>query len=69
LAIQYWDIYSIINEQGCSVREAWDGLHLRFTFKSTVDSRAMDLWYEVMQIASGISFNDEEDFIVWQFGS
>jgi hypothetical protein len=29
----------------------------------------MDLWYEVMQIASGISFNDEEDVIVWQFGS
>jgi hypothetical protein len=22
LTIQYWDIYTIINEQGCSVREA-----------------------------------------------
>jgi hypothetical protein len=36
LAIQYWDIYSIINEQGCSVREAWDDLHLRFTFKRRI---------------------------------
>jgi hypothetical protein len=32
-AIQYWNIYSIVNLEGCSVREAWNNLHLRFTFK------------------------------------
>jgi hypothetical protein len=69
LAIQYWDIYTIVNEQGCSVREAWDGLHLRFTFKRTVDSRTMNLWYEIMQIASGIVFSEEEDAIICQFNS
>jgi hypothetical protein len=67
LAIQYWDIYSIVNEHGCLVSEAWDGQHLRFTFKRTVDSRTMELWYELIQIASDIQFKDEEDAIIWQF--
>jgi hypothetical protein len=69
LAIQHWDIYTIINEKGCSMSEAWDGLHLKFTFKRTVDSRTMNLWYEIMQIASGIVFSEEEDVIIWQFSS
>jgi aryl carrier-like protein len=46
------------------MKEAWDKHHLRFTFKRMVDSKTIGLWYEVMQIASGISFNDEEDVIV-----
>jgi hypothetical protein len=44
LAIQYWKLYSIINEQGKLVRDAWDGHHLRFTFRRTIDSRTMALW-------------------------
>jgi hypothetical protein len=67
LAIQFWDIYTIINEQGCSVNEAWDGFHLKFTFKRIVDSRTMKFWYEVLQIAICIVFSEEEDAIIWQF--
>jgi hypothetical protein len=44
LAIQYWKLYSIINYQGKSVRDAWDGHHLRFTFRRTIDSRTIALW-------------------------
>jgi hypothetical protein len=51
------------------VREAWDDLHLRFTFKRTVDSRTLNLWHEVVQIASGIQYSEEEDAIIWQFAS
>jgi hypothetical protein len=69
LAIQYWEIYSIINELGKSVSGAWDGHHLKFTFRRTVDSRTMALWYEILQIASDIQFRDEEDAIIWQFAS
>jgi hypothetical protein len=69
LAIRYWDIYSIVNEKGCSVREAWDGQHPRFTFRRTVDSWTIALWYELIQIASDIQFGDEEDAIIWQFHS
>jgi hypothetical protein len=69
LAIQYWKIYSIINEQGCSIKEAWDGMALRFTFKRTVNSRQMNQWYELEQIASSINFTDEPDSVIWQLNS
>jgi hypothetical protein len=41
LAIQYWEIYFIISEQGCTVRDTLDGANLRFTFPRTVDNRVM----------------------------
>jgi hypothetical protein len=70
LAIQYWEIYSIINEQGSSVRDAWDGNDLKFTFRRIVNSRIMSLWLEVVQIASELHFSEEEeDAIIWQFAS
>jgi hypothetical protein len=69
LTIQFWEIYSIINEPGTTVREAWDGQHLRFTFKRTVDNRTLNLWHEVVQIASSIQYSKEEDVIIWQFAS
>jgi hypothetical protein len=36
LAIQYWEIFSIVNEHGITIREAWDGVNLRFSFRRTV---------------------------------
>jgi hypothetical protein len=46
------------------VRDAWDGHHLRFTFKRTVDSRLMALWQEILQIVNDLQFKDEEDAII-----
>jgi hypothetical protein len=69
LAMQYWKIYSIINKQGCSIKEAWDGMALRFTFRRTVNSRLMSQWYELEQIASSINFTDEPDNVIWQLNS
>jgi hypothetical protein len=69
LAIQYWKIYSIINEQGCSIKEAWGGMALRFTFRRTVNNRLMNQWYELEQIASSINFTDEPDSVIWQLNS
>jgi hypothetical protein len=31
LVIQYWSLYSIVNEQGKSISEVWDGENLRLT--------------------------------------
>jgi hypothetical protein len=59
----------IVNEQGCSVREAWDGENLKFSFRRTINSRLMQLWYELVEIAKGIQFTDEEDAMIWQFDS
>jgi hypothetical protein len=48
-----------VNEQGKSVREAWDGKNLKFSFRRTVDVRVMNQWLEVVQIASCLEFSDE----------
>jgi hypothetical protein len=58
-----------VNEQECTIKEAWDGVNLKFTFRRTVNVRVMNLWHELVQIASSISFNEEEDAIVWQYNS
>jgi hypothetical protein len=65
LAIQFWKIYVIVNEQGRTVDEAWDGVNLKFTFRRTVNRELMELWEEVKQIASSIQKKDEEDTIIW----
>jgi hypothetical protein len=65
LAIQYWGIYLIINEQGATIREFWDGVNLKFTFIRTVDSKTMNQWYELLQIVQSIQFSEDEDAIIW----
>jgi hypothetical protein len=39
LAIQFWNIYSIVNGQGKSVRAPRDGANLKFTFRRIVNSK------------------------------
>jgi hypothetical protein len=68
LAIQFWEIYSINNEQGKTIKEAWDGVNLRFTFRRTVDSHLLNQWEE-LQIASSIELTGEEDSVIWQYNS
>jgi hypothetical protein len=34
-----------------------------------VNVRVLNIWHELVQIASSISFNEEEDAIVWQYNS
>jgi hypothetical protein len=51
------------------VRDSWDGTNLKFIFRRIVDGRTMALWLEVVQIASGLQFTEEEDVIIWQFAS
>jgi hypothetical protein len=39
LAIQFYELYTIVNEHGISLREAWNGENMRFTFSRTVNKR------------------------------
>jgi hypothetical protein len=41
LAIQYWGLYSSVNEHGKSISEIWDGEVLRLSFRRTVDRALM----------------------------
>jgi hypothetical protein len=69
LAIQFWDIYCIINEHNQSAVDLWDVVDLRCTFRRCVDMRPFLLWEEVMSIASSITQTSEEDEMIWQFSS
>jgi hypothetical protein len=69
LAIQFWDLYVIVNEKTGTVRDLWDGVNLRCTFRRTVGDRLEQLWSEVLQLASTIEFSEEEDSLIWHFSS
>jgi hypothetical protein len=69
LAIQCWEIFVIVNDHHASIKEVWDGENLKFTFRRTVDNRLMNQWHELVQIASNVQFNDEDDSIIWKFNS
>jgi hypothetical protein len=69
LAIQFWDLYIIVNEKTSTIAELWDGHNLKCTFKRTVKERLGRDWLEIVQLASTISFSEEEDALIWSFTS
>jgi hypothetical protein len=69
LAIQYWEIYVLINEKAATVADLWDGENPKCTFTRYVDNRLLNLWCEVVQLASTIVFSEEEASLIWQFNS
>jgi hypothetical protein len=69
LAIQYWKLYRFVNAKNKSVPSLWDGIDLKCTFRRTGDIHMLELWEEVCQLASTISFSEEEDSLIWQFSS
>lgn len=69
LAIQYWEIYILVNEKSSTVAKLWDGVNLKCTFRRGVDNRQMNLWLEIVQLASTITFSNDEDALIWRFTS
>jgi hypothetical protein len=39
LAVQFWDLYVIVNEKTCTIADLWDGQNLKCTFRRTVDAK------------------------------
>jgi len=69
LAIQFWPVYVLVNEKGKTIKDAWDGSVLKFSFRRTFPPALMDVWWEVFSIAESIVFTDESDTLVWSFNS
>ena len=69
LAIQYWELYEIVNEKAGTVFDLWDKENLKCTFRRTVGQKLMNDWLEVKQLASAINFTSEEDSLIWMFSS
>jgi hypothetical protein len=59
----------LVNEKSHSVFDLWDGTDLKCTFRRGVDNRLMLQWQEIIQLASIISFSDDEDSLIWTFNS
>lgn len=69
LAIQFWEVYVLVQEKSGTVADLWDGSVLKCTFRRGFDQRLMNLWLEIVQLASTISFTEDEDALGWQFNS
>jgi hypothetical protein len=69
LAIQFWEVYCIVNEHNKSIPELWDEVYLKCSFKRCVDRRVYQMWEEVVSIASTIEFSADDDALVWQLQS
>ena len=64
LAIQYWDVYILANEQNVTISDVWDGIQLKITFRGCFDDALMAQWYEIVQIASSLHISEEDDAIL-----
>jgi hypothetical protein len=69
LAIQYSELYCIVNEQNRTIAELWDGRNLKCTFRRTFDIRLFNLWEEVLSIAASLELSNDDDEPVWQYNS
>jgi hypothetical protein len=59
----------ILNETNKTVADLWDGNSLKCTFRRIADENLMRDWDEVVQLASTITFSEDQDEIVWTFKS
>lgn len=67
LAVQYWELFCICQQQCQTIHELWDGENLKITFRRTLDERLFSMWLEIVEIAKSISFSDCHDSLVWQY--
>jgi len=69
LAIQFWPIYRILNEQGKTIAELWDGTNLKCTFRRNFSEALYQSWLEIVELVFTIELTEEEDEMVWQYTS
>jgi hypothetical protein len=69
LAIQFWELYFILNEKNRIVSELWDGTNLKCTFRRIVDYNLARIWKEIIQLASTITYSDALDEMIWSSNS
>ena len=69
LAIQFWDLYIINNEQNKTIDEVWDGTNLKLTFRRTVTETMFQKWLELCGVAESITCTDEADMMIQNLNS
>jgi len=53
-----------MRKQGQTIAELWDGEILKYTLKRNMGDVLMKQWYDVLQFASTITLNNNEDALI-----
>jgi hypothetical protein len=69
IAIQYWELYCLVNEHNKSIADMWDGVNLKCTFCRCVDVRLLLMWEELVNLVSTVDLFSDEDALIWQYQS
>jgi hypothetical protein len=65
LAIIFWDLYVIANEQNFTISTVWDRNELKISFRTTVSPSLYNRWLGLVNLVSSIVFSDADDNPVW----
>jgi hypothetical protein len=69
LSIQFWEIYSVCNENCQTISEVWDGCRLKLTFRRNFSLKMMEQWYALESIAWGIGLSSDIDSLLWTYSN
>lgn len=64
LAIQFWPLYVINDQQGKTIAQDWDGHVLRLTFRLAVSENLMNMWYDLLSIIDNLTSQEENNQII-----
>lgn len=67
LAIVFWYLDVIDNEQHCTIDSVRDGVDLKITFRRTVSSDLYNRWLDLVNLVASITFFEDGDALVWMF--
>jgi hypothetical protein len=69
LAIQFWPLYVINDQQGKTINQVWDGQVLILSFRRAVSENLMNMWFDLLSIVESVRLQDDNDQIIWCFNS
>jgi hypothetical protein len=69
LAIQFWPLYVINDQQGKTINQVWDGQVLILSFRRAVSENLMNMWFDLLSILESVRLQDGNDQIIRCFNS
>jgi len=69
LAILFWPLYVLNEQQGNTISDVWNGEELQLSFRRNVSERLMLMWQALSSVGDSIRLTEEEDTILWSFSS
>lgn len=61
LAIPFWPLYVINEQQGKTVAQVWDGENQKLSFRRSVSKKLMEMWFDLLSIVEEVHLVEEAD--------